>query len=201
MNVHPDLMPLVRPLDELTPDPRNARTHDERNVDAIAASYRDHGQRKPIVAQRKPDGRLVVRAGNGQLEAARKLGWDGIAVVVVDESDKDALAFALRDNRTAELATWDLEALGSSLRDATDVGWDVGDLGWEPFEAEPLMHADWTPAPPVEAEESFVLPDRRVSLMFTREQWEELKSLLGEKPTAEEVLARCLAARVYEQHS
>jgi len=32
------------------------------------------------------------------------------------------------------------------------------------------------------------LPDRRVSLMFSSEQWDELKDTLNGKPTAEEVL-------------
>lgn len=129
--IHPDLLPLARPVAELEHDPDNARVHPERNLKAIEASYVKHGQRRPLVAQRKKDGRIVVRAGNGQLSVVRnRLGWSHVAVVVVDEDDAEALEFALRDNRSAELAEWggNLGSLLDSLPDPTDLGWEPGDL-------------------------------------------------------------------------
>lgn len=172
----------------LKPDPRNARGHDERNLKSIVDSYRDHGQRKPLVVQRRDNGDLVIRAGNGQYEAAKQLGWTEIAVVIVDESDTDARKYALRDNRTAELARWDLENLGAEMRELHAVGVDIADVGWAPFEAEPLMAAEWKKSDITD--EDFQVPDKRVGLMFTRAQWEALKTFLATKPTAEEVLKR-----------
>ena len=102
--IHPSLQHLSVALDALTPDPENARVHTDRNLDAIAGSLSVYGQRKPIVVQR--DG-MIVRAGNGTVEAARRLGWTEIAAVVVDEADIRAAAYGLADNRTAELASWD----------------------------------------------------------------------------------------------
>ena len=103
----PGLEPLLRPVAELREDPNNARAHDERNIEAIKTSLGAFGQRKPIVVR---DG--VVVAGNGTLRAAVALGWDRIAVVDADDlSPAEAAAYALADNRTAELATWDTEAL------------------------------------------------------------------------------------------
>lgn len=105
----PYLMPppyTVR-LDDLTPDPANARTHNERNLSAIMASLKAFGQRTPIVAQRNERGALIVRKGNGTVEAARRLGWEVLSVVVFDEGDAQAVAYAIADNRTAELAEWD----------------------------------------------------------------------------------------------
>src|SRR5689334_11477827 len=118
-HIHPGLVTLAVPVGGLTPDPRNARSHDERNLDAVVASYRDHGQRKPIVVQLKSDAGLamVIRAGNASVLAAKKLGWTHIAAVVVDEPDKAAKKYALRDNRTADLAEWNLPNLGAELRD------------------------------------------------------------------------------------
>ena len=55
----------------LKPDPGNARRHDKRNLQAIADSLNQFGQRKPIVVT--ADG--IVLAGNGTLEAAKLLGW------------------------------------------------------------------------------------------------------------------------------
>jgi len=99
---------LAVPLDSVVLDPANVRRHPERNLEAIRGSLARFGQRAPIVVQRQG---MVVRAGNGRVEAARTLGWTHIAAVVVDEGDVEATAFALADNRSAELAAWDEAAL------------------------------------------------------------------------------------------
>jgi hypothetical protein len=186
--IHPQLVSLAVDVNTLTPDPANARLHDERNLKSIVDSYRAHGQRKPIVVQVDTQGRLVVRAGNGQLAAARALGWTHVAAVFVSENDADATAYALRDNRTAELAEWDLEVLGESLRFLSDQGIAPLEVGWAAYEAEPFMAAQWEPG--AITGEGFQVPDKRVSLMFTREEWDRLKAHLGAKPTADEVLKR-----------
>ncbi|MCH8270223.1 MAG: site-specific DNA-methyltransferase [Planctomycetes bacterium] len=103
---------LAVPVADLHLDPANARRHGDRNVEAIAASLSRWGQRAPLVVQR--DG-MVVRAGNGRLEAAKRLGWTHVAALIVDEENVDATAFAIADNRTAELAEWDDEALAALL--------------------------------------------------------------------------------------
>jgi hypothetical protein len=127
-----DLRALAVPIGDLVPDPANARLHNERNIGAIEASLSKFGQRSPIVVQKRG---MVVRAGSGRLEAARNLGWTEIAAIVVDESDREATAFAIADNRTAELATWDSDVLPDFLFDMRDdddgdllIGWSVDDL-------------------------------------------------------------------------
>lgn len=186
--IHPKLESLAVELSALKPDPKNRRVHDDRNLKAVMDSYRDHGQRKPIVVQLKTDAGLdmVVRAGNGQLEAARRLGWTHIAALVVDDNDTEAIKFALRDNRSAELAEWELQGVGEDLRYLRDEGVVLEEVGWSPYEAEPLMAAEWEPAG--QTNEQFVLPDRRVGLMFTKPEYDKLRELLGAKPTAAEVI-------------
>jgi ParB-like chromosome segregation protein Spo0J len=125
------LRKLAVPIDTLTLDPSNARKHGERNLDAIVRSLDRFGQRVPIVVQQQG---MVVRAGNGRVLAAQKLGWTHIAAVVVDESSVDATAFAIADNRTAELAEWDDETLASLLQSLPDdaqlaAGFDDDELG------------------------------------------------------------------------
>jgi len=125
------LRPLALPIDTLVPDAANARKHDEKNIEAIVRSLQRFGQRLPIVVQKQG---MIVRAGNGRLEAAKRLGWKHMACVVVDEQSVDATAYAIADNRTAELATWDDETLASLLQslpeDARlDAGYKVEDLG------------------------------------------------------------------------
>jgi ParB-like chromosome segregation protein Spo0J len=91
-----------RAVADLVYDPRNSKKHDEKNIIAIAASLERFGQRKPIVVR---DG--VVIAGNGTLEAARRLGWVSISTTEAPLSEIEARAYALADNKTAELAKWD----------------------------------------------------------------------------------------------
>jgi len=104
---------MLVPIDSVHHDPSNARRHPDRNIESIVASINRFGQRFPIVVQR--DG-MIVRAGNGRLDAMKKLGWSHVAAVVVDEPSADATAFAIADNRTSELAEWDDETLASLLQ-------------------------------------------------------------------------------------
>ena len=115
-------------ITDLSLDPKNARKHSARNLEAIAASLEKFGQRKPIVVHRG-----VVLAGNGTLEAAKTLGWTEIEVAEVpDDWDNDtAKAYALADNRTAELAEWDESELAKQLLELLDADWDIEELGFE----------------------------------------------------------------------
>jgi ParB-like chromosome segregation protein Spo0J len=92
-------------------DPANVRKHNERNLESIKASLARFGQQKPIVVGR--DG--VVIAGNGTLAAARSLGWSMIDIVRSHLTGAEATAYAIADNRTAELAEWDDDALAQQL--------------------------------------------------------------------------------------
>jgi DNA modification methylase len=99
------------PIDSLSFDPANVRKHGERNLATIKASLLRFGQQKPIVV----DANGVVRAGNGTLAAAKALGWKEIAVVRSALAGSEATAYAIADNRTAELAEWDEDALAETL--------------------------------------------------------------------------------------
>ena len=98
-------------VSRLTGDPANARKHGERNIRTIVESLSRFGQQKPIVV----DSSFCVRAGNGTLEAARSLGWTHLDCVVTDLKGSDAIAYAIADNRTAELAEWDSGVLAATL--------------------------------------------------------------------------------------
>jgi len=102
---------LVVPLSELKLLSKNPR---KGNVGAVVKSYSTFGQLKPIVA-RKATGEII--AGNHQFLAAQELGWSEIAVVWADIDEKSARAYAVADNRTGELAEWDVNALIESLQD------------------------------------------------------------------------------------
>jgi len=109
--IGPGLRDLATPIADLAADPANARLHDARSLDAIRASLQRFGQQKPVVV----DAAGVVIAGNGTLEAARQLGWTHIAVVRSDLANIDRMAYAIADNRTAELSRWDEDVLKTVL--------------------------------------------------------------------------------------
>jgi hypothetical protein len=112
---------------ELKHDPRNARKHDQRNMEAIAASLRDLRAGRSILAA--ADG--TVLAGNGTLKEAQAQGipvelvhtqGERLVVVVRDDLDPDsekARALALADNRTSDLSDWDFAGLADELSTLT----------------------------------------------------------------------------------
>ena len=126
-DIAPDLLTLAQPIDSLELLDGNPRIGD---VDAVAASLRRFGQRKPIVARRSD--RQII-AGNHTYKAACQLGWAEIAVVLVDDDDATAKAFALADNRTAELGGYDDSNLAAMIAEVgefdaallADTGWDA----------------------------------------------------------------------------
>lgn len=135
-NINDDIKHLAVEISALVPLPGNPRMG---NIDAIAASYAEFGQVKPIVVRPNDDGTSTVIAGNHQLAAARKLGWTHIAVVSMDVDDKRALAFAMADNRTVELGHTDPDMLGDILAQISDDYVDLLDgLGWDDFELAAL---------------------------------------------------------------
>jgi len=100
-------------IGSISADPANARKHGDKNLDAIKGSLRRFGQQRPIIV----DSKGIIRAGNGTWMAAKALGWKKIAVIVSDLSQSELTAFAIADNRTAELAEWDDAVLKQQLAD------------------------------------------------------------------------------------
>jgi hypothetical protein len=131
-NIDKSLKSLIIDIDKLVPLLGNPR---KGNVDAIVASYKEFGQLRPIVAKPNGDGTFTVIAGNHQLEAAKKMGWEQIAVTQYDVDDQKAVAFALADNRTSEMGHTDptllQEALDQVVEDYSEL---LDDLGWDIFE-------------------------------------------------------------------
>lgn len=164
---------LAVPIDRLSADPANLRLHGERSLEAIKASLARFGQRKPIVV----DAAGVTIAGAGLLAAARSLGWTHVAATThKDLAGAERVAYAIADNRTAELSAWDtaalkqtlaalgpgdIEMLGFTAEDLAALGEDAGGV------ASPgLVDPDEVPAPPDEAmtkpEQVWVLGNHRL---------------------------------------
>lgn len=114
-----------RNVADLNPYENNPRLNDGA-VDAVAASIKEFGFKVPIVVD--SDG--VIVTGHTRLKAAKKLGIDTVPVIVADDlTSEQVKAFRLADNKTGELAQWDLDKLDIEL-DGID-GIDMGDFGFD----------------------------------------------------------------------
>lgn len=98
-------------IETLTLDPANVRRHPAKNLDSIKASLTRFGQQRPVLVNDKG----IIIAGNGTVMAAKALGWDHINIVRTALQGSEATAYAIADNRTAELAEWDDDALAQQL--------------------------------------------------------------------------------------
>lgn len=134
------------PTAQLQFDPENARKHSQINLKAIRESLGLFGQAKPIVITQDN----VVVAGNGTLQAAIALGWKDIECVRVPaEWDADTIkAYALVDNRSAELAEWDKDILVSQLAELDALDFDIHALGFEHIAVSPVVpEEEWDNMP------------------------------------------------------
>lgn len=134
------------PTAKLQFDPENARKHSQINLKAIRESLDLFGQAKPIVITSDN----VVVAGNGTLQAAISLGWEEIECVRVPKDwDADTIkAYALVDNRSAELAEWDKDILVAQLAELDALDFDIQALGFEHIATTPLdVDAEWDNMP------------------------------------------------------
>lgn len=107
-----ELKSLCRPLSFIKPNPANVNRHSVSQIAQIVASFTEFGVDQPVITNAKG----VLIAGHGRLEAARQLGMTEYPVVVNDLSSLDATRRMIGDNRLAQLAEPDTEALGELLR-------------------------------------------------------------------------------------
>jgi hypothetical protein len=115
-----------RPLVDLIPYARNARTHSDAQVAQIAASIREFGWTNPVLV----DGDNGIIAGHGRLLAARKLGMSTVPVIeLAGLSEAQKRAYIIADNRLALNAGWDNELLDLELGELDALGFDLSLTG------------------------------------------------------------------------
>ena len=117
----------IRPVAQLTPSARNARTHSKSQIAEIAASITAFGFTNPILVG--PDSDVI--AGHGRLAAARLLGLSEVPVIVLNGlTELQQRQLMLADNRISLNSGWDLEILAAELTDLSVLGADLAVLGF-----------------------------------------------------------------------
>ena len=116
---------IEKDITELRAYEKNPR-HNEKAVDAVAASIREFGFKVPIVIDKEN----VIAAGHTRVAAARKLGLEKVPCIVADDLTEEQIrAFRLADNKTAELAEWDEDLLAEELKMLDDI--DMSEFGFD----------------------------------------------------------------------
>jgi len=117
-------MKQVSVLQEYENNPRN----NDEAIKAVANSIREFGFKVPIVITSDN----VIIAGHTRLKASVSLGLEEVPCIVADDLNEAQIkAFRLADNKTAELATWDLSRLEEEL---AGIDMDMLQFGFEEME-------------------------------------------------------------------
>jgi DNA modification methylase len=117
-------MKSVSTLQEYENNPRN----NDEAIKAVANSIREFGFKVPIVITSDN----VIIAGHTRLKASVSLGLEEVPCIIADDlNDEQIKAFRLADNKTAELATWDLSKLEDEL---AHLDMDMLQFGFEEME-------------------------------------------------------------------
>jgi len=103
---------VYKKISELKEYENNPRKNDKA-VDAVANSIKSFGFKVPVIIE--PDGTIV--AGHTRVKASKKLGLDEVPCIIASDLSPDQLkAFRIADNKTAELADWDMDKLVNELK-------------------------------------------------------------------------------------
>ena len=118
---------VYKKVSELKLNPKNPRKNDGA-VDTVAKSIEKYGFKNPIII----DENNVVWCGNTRLKASKKLGLKEVPCIVAsDLTEEQIRELALIDNKSSEIAEWDMELLGEELLELDmsdfELDWGVGE--------------------------------------------------------------------------
>lgn len=129
---------VYRPLRDLVPNKRNARTHSDAQVAQIAASIREFGIVSPVAVDESGG----LWAGHAVCLAAAKEGYDQVPTVDISHlTPLQRRAYALAANKIAQNAGWDDNMLGLELSALQMDGFNLDLLGFNEAELNNLLPA------------------------------------------------------------
>lgn len=112
-------------IKEIKPYDRNAKKHDDTQINNVAESIRQFGFVQPIVI----DSNGVIVIGHCRFEAAKRLKYAEVPCIMVDDLTPEQVdALRIVDNKTNE-SPWDIDLLTEELQDLDlsmfDFAWDL----------------------------------------------------------------------------
>ena len=126
-------------VDDLIPYARNAKIHDENNINLIAGSIKSFGFNNPVLL----DGENGIIAGHGRVLASKKLGIKQIPTIELQGlSDAEKRAYIIADNRLTEKSEWDKELLSLELQDLNELGVDLNTIGFSDEDLDSIIQEE-----------------------------------------------------------
>lgn len=123
-------------VQRLKPWDGNPRKNDHA-VEAVARSIETFGFNVPILC----DQQCMIIAGHTRWKAAKKLGMAAVPVIRLTMTESQRKAFAVADNKTAEIADWDIPVLRDVLKDLQAEDVPLSDLGFSDEELRRFLGA------------------------------------------------------------
>jgi ParB-like chromosome segregation protein Spo0J len=115
----------------------NVNVHNSKSLEKIANSLKEFGFINPIVI----DDNNIVIAGNGRLEASRRLKIDSIPCIRAKHlSEVQLRAFAIADNRVAEESFFADDLLKGALEELENANYNLDVLGFDSVEIENIFN-------------------------------------------------------------
>ena len=180
-------------IGDLKPYDKNPRLNDNA-VDSVANSIKEFGFKTPIVV----DKNYVIINGHTRLKAAQKLGLEEVPCIIANDlTDKQVKALRIADNKTAELADWDMPLLSDIIKDLD--GFNFEDFGFgevelmmltediEPEKFDEDMMKEYS-----QRADDMVLKAGRVIITYEKpEEKAFLEELIHEKKDCLKVVYKC----------
>ncbi len=99
VETHSDQDVRTLPLDQILPNPHQPRRNfEERELEDLAQSLKEHGVLQPVIVRRKGDGLYELIAGERRYRAAQLAGLGSLPVIIRNSNDEKTLALALVEN-------------------------------------------------------------------------------------------------------
>jgi len=157
--MQPRLEIVYRPVAELIPYARNARTHSDAQIADLAASIREFGFTNPLLI----DSARGMIAGHGRLLAARKLGMTEVPTIELAHlTPIQRRAYVLTDNRMALSAGWDDGMLRAELEELAAADFDLLLTGFGTDEIDKLLAPNAGQTDPDETPDAPAAPAARL---------------------------------------
>lgn len=158
---------------ELVPYENNPRVNDYA-VKKVLESVKEYGFTNPILVDKD----MVIIAGHTRREASILAGLKKVPYIIMgDLTPEQVKAYRIADNKLAELATWDGEALKEELFELQELEYPLEAMGFTEMDLKDLFTEKEPPKEKKAKEEKTTLPMLRFGSNSIRITDEELVML------------------------
>lgn len=135
-------------VDRLTPYTKNAKKHEEFDINSIMKSIRKHGMNDPIGVWGEKN---IIVEGHGRMLACKRLGIKKVPCIRLDRmTDEERRSYTIAHNKTNELSGWDFTILKEELDELTKLDIDVEAIGFTNDELDRIVSQTVVEALPYE---------------------------------------------------